>query len=628
VAGDRAYRSPAAAMTAACEPNFRFADLVAGYVTAFDPARAVLDLVTSGGATVRAICRPDIDIQFLRNLGDGPRWASDDLSELLRPGRFLFARGIFTLYGRHSDFDATELLLLGREPDRYAFEDADWWVRQLAELARFYRRAQFGTAAVPDFTDYRTVLRLSGDKSDNHVQETDTISRLVYGMASAYLLTGDEDHLRVATAGTEYLREHLRFVDRENAIAYWYHGVDIRNGVETKLFSSVSTDDSQSIPAYEQIYALAGLVQTYRVTGDRRLLRDIDATLRLFEQHFRDPEHGGYFSHLDSVTLSPHQPSLAGNRSRKNWNSIGDHAPAYLFNLFLATGERRHAIMLEECFDLIVEHFPVPDSPFVQERFHGDWTPDRTWAWQQDRAVVGHNLKIAWNLMRMNALRPKRSYRELAATIGRTMPGVAGDPQRGGWYDVLERTRPAGAGQYRLTWHDRKTWWQQEQAILAYLVLAGNTGDDEFLRYARESAAFYNAFFLDHDEGGVYFTVLTSGIPYLLGNERLKGSHSMSMYHAAELCFLATVYERLLLRAEPLDMWFRPAPDGFVDRVLRVAPDVLPPGRVRLDRVEIDGEPYQDFDPAAMTVALPDATTDITVRVRLRPTAPADRGDW
>ena len=615
-------------MTSAREPNFRFSDLVAGYVTAFDPDRATLDLVTSGGATVRANCRPDIDVQLLRNLGDHPRWASGELGELLRPGRFVFARGIVTLCGRHSDFDATGLVLLAVEPDRYVFEDAGWWIRQLVELARFYRRIQFGTAAVPDFTDYRTVLRLGGDKSDNHVQETDTISRLVYGMASAYLLTGDDDHLRVATAGSEYLREHMRFVDRENDLAYWYHGIDIRDGTETKLLSSVFSDDSQSIPAYEQIYALVGLVQTYRVTGDPGIRWDIDATLRLFERHFHDPEHGGYFSHLDAITLSPHHPSLAGNRARKNWNSIGDHAPAYLFNLFLATGERRHAIMLEECFDLIVEHFSVPDSPFVQERFHGDWTPDRTWGWQQDRAVVGHNLKIAWNLMRMNAVRPKRSYRELAATIGRTMPGVGSDTRRGGWYDVLERTRPAGAGQYQLTWHDHKVWWQQEQAILAYLILAGNTGDDTFRRYAREAAAFYNAFFLDHDEGGVYFTVLTSGIPYLLGNERLKGSHAMSMYHSAELCYLATVYERLLCGAGPLDLWFRPAPAGFADRVLRVAPDALPPGRVRLDRVEIDGEPYADFDPAAMTVALPDTTTDITVRVRLRPTGKAERGAW
>src|SRR5205807_8972378 len=114
---------------------------------------------------------------------------------------------------------------------------------------------------------------------------------------------------------------------------------------------------------------------------------------------------------------------------------------------------------------------------------------------------------------------------------------------------------------------------QQEQAVLAYLILAGHTGDEEYLRHGREAAAFYNAFFLDHDEGGVYFNVLANGLPYLLGTERLKGSHSMSMYHAAELCYLATVYQRLLIHRQPLDLWFRPNPAGVPGRVLRVAPD-------------------------------------------------------
>jgi hypothetical protein len=235
--------------------------------------------------------------------------------------------------------------------------------------------------------------------------------------------------------------------------------------------------------------------------------------------------------------------------------------------------------------------------------------------------VVGHNLKIAWNLLRMNAIRPDPAYRELAERIGRTMPGVAADRQRGGWYDIVDRAADAETGRHRFVWHDRKAWWQQEQAILAYLILAGNgagqDGGGGFLRQARESAAFYNAFFLDHDEGGVYFNVLANGLPYLLGNERLKGSHSMSMYHATELCFLATVYQRLLIHRDPLDLWFKPRPDGFPDRVLRVAPDALPPGRVRLSLVEIDDQAYHRFDPVALTVQLPRSTQQLRVRVRL-----------
>lgn len=600
-------------------PGFSFTDLVAGYVTAYDADRRLVDLRTSDGQAVRAELTSTTSAEFARNLGEPYLDASGHLAELLTPGRHLFVRGICQPGGGGRPMQATSLKFVGRGVGDYGFEDAGWWTRQLVELARFYRRAQFGDSTPVNYEDYRTVLRLGGDKSDHFVQETDTISRLVYGMATAYLLTGEEDFLGVAERGTEYLREHMRFVDRDNDVVYWYHGIDVRGDTERKLFTSEFGDDYDAIPAYEQIYGLAGPTQTYRLTGDPRIAEDIEGTLRLLHRFFRDPERGGYFSHVDPILLSPHHESLGPNRSRKNWNSIGDHAPAYLFNLLLATGDERHARMLEECFDLIVEHFPEPDSPFVQERFHADWTPDRTWGWQQDRAVVGHNLKIAWNLMRMNSLRPKESYRRLAERIGQTMPEVGSDRRRGGWYDVMDRHPRPGESRPRLTWHDRKAWWQQEQAILAYLILAGTTGEQDFLRHGREAAAFYNSFFLDHDEGGVYFNVLAEGTPYLLGTERLKGSHSMSMYHTSELCFLATVYQRLLIDGEPLTLWFRPRPDGFADRVLRVAPDALPTDRVRLDWVEVDGRPYSAFDAATMTVKLPQSAEHLTVRAHLVP---------
>ena len=203
---------------------------------------------------------------------------------------------------------------------------------------------------------------------------------------------------------------------------------------------------------------------------------------------------------------------------------MGDHAPAYLINLYLATGADRYARMLEYTFDTIEKHFPDYDaSPFVQEKFHEDWSPDRTHMWQQNRAVVGHNLKIAWNLLRMYGLRPKPAYERLARKIGELMPAVGSDRQRGGWYDVMERQKAPGEDVHRFAFHDRKAWWQQEQAILAYLILAGVCGDEEYRRHAREAASFYNAFFLDHDDGAVYFNVLASGVPFLMGTERLQG---------------------------------------------------------------------------------------------------------
>ena len=82
-------------------------------------------------------------------------------------------------------------------------------------------------------------------------------------------------------------------------IVYWYHGIDLKGGEEHKVFASEFGDDYYAIPAYEQIYALAGPVQTYRMTGDRAILKDADMTIDLFKRFFRDDKGGGYFSHID-----------------------------------------------------------------------------------------------------------------------------------------------------------------------------------------------------------------------------------------------------------------------------------------------------------------------------------------
>ena len=178
-------------------------------------------------------------------------------------------------------------------------------------------------------------------------------------------------------------------------------------------------------------------------------------------------------------------------------------------------------------------------------------------------AVAGWRVVRFRRLLRLAESAPPDVQAEagrLARRIAAVMPALGSDRQRGGWYDVMERLQEPGEEAYRFAFHDRKAWWQQEQAILAYYILAGVLGDKEYLRLAREAAAFYNAFFLDHDDGAVYFNVLASGIPYVMGTERFKGSHSMSGYHAFELCYLAQVYMNLLLFGHPLDLYFKPRP--------------------------------------------------------------------
>ena len=591
--------------------DFTFSDTIAGYVVDFDPHTRSFGLRTTDGRQFRVRLTTTTYAEIVRNLDEPFQVPAGSLDELLVADRYLYAYGVYYPECEPPKFEAKHLVLLGQGQHEYRFEEADWWTKQIGSLAEFYFNAQFPDGNV-DYRGYRTHLTVEGRKVPGTRQETDTISRLIYGFATAYLLTGEDRYLEAAERGTEYLREHMRAVDEQEGIVYWYHAIDVRDGRERKILASQFGDDYDAIPAYEQIYALAGPVQTYRITGDPRILRDAQMTVELFDRFYLDRDQGGYFSHIDPVDFDPRSPSLTVDRARKNWNSIGDHAPAYLINLWLATGDERYADFLGSVADLIAERFPDYErSPFVQERFHEDWRPDTTWGWQQNRAVVGHNLKIAWNLMRIHHLRPSDQYVALARKIADVMPSVGMDRQRGGWYDVVERVHAEGEKFHRLVWHDRKAWWQQEQAILAYLILTGSLGDEEYLRLARESAAFYNAWFPDHDSGAVYFNVLANGLPYLLGTERLKGSHSMSGYHSFELCYLAAVYTNLLVRKQPLDLFFKPQPGAFPDNILRVQPDILPSGSVRLQAVWINDERWTDFDSAAMTVKLPTTTNGV-----------------
>jgi mannose/cellobiose epimerase-like protein (N-acyl-D-glucosamine 2-epimerase family) len=601
--------------------GFSFSDTIAGYVASFDKDADAFELKRSDGRPARVKFAANTYAWIANNLGQPRQWCGDRMRDMLTPGRYLYVYGIYYPEGDGYTFEAQYLVFLGAKADSYDFEHQDWWVQQIKELGDFYLNAQFGDEPV-NYDNYRTTITLSGDKPKDHYrQETDTISRLVYGFASAYLLTGDDRYLEGAEKGTEYLREHMRFYDRDENIVYWYHGIDVDGRRETKVFASEFGDDFDAIPAYEQIYALAGPIQTYRVTGDPRILQDAELTVDLFDRFFLDTEKGGYFSHLDPILLDPRGDSLGANRAKKNWNSVGDHAPAYLINLYLATGDERYFKMLEYTFDTITEHFADYDnSAFVQEKFYEDWSHDTTHMWQQNRGVIGHNLKIAWNLMRMYGGLPKPDYEAFARRIAEVMPAIGGDQQRGGWYDVMERKLGPGQEKYRFAFHDRKAWWQQEQGILAYLILHGILGDEEYLRIARESSGFYNAFFLDHDDGAVYFNVLASGIPYLMGTERFKGSHSMSGYHSFELCYLAQVYTNLLITKQPLDLYFKPLPGGFKNNLLHVSPDILPTGSIRISDVWIDDKPYTSFDASGLTVALPETDQRVHVKVRVVPT--------
>ena len=239
--------------------------------------------------------------------------------------------------------------------------------RRLLPRRRVRRRATIDFRELP-----HRPRRSLGTKTQSGRQETDTISRLVYGFASAYLLTGEDRYLEAAENGTEYLREHSVASTRPRASPTGTTPSTSRpTAREQKIFASEFGDDYDAIPCYEQIYALAGPTQTYRITGDPKICEDHRPDDQAVRPVLQGPRvrrtRAGYYSHIDPITFDPRaRVTLGHNRDRKNWNSVGDHAPAYLINLCLATGEEEYADFLEYTFDTIAKHFPDYDEQPVR----------------------------------------------------------------------------------------------------------------------------------------------------------------------------------------------------------------------------------------------------------------------
>jgi mannose/cellobiose epimerase-like protein (N-acyl-D-glucosamine 2-epimerase family) len=639
---------------------------VHGQVTELDPkpgvAAAWFDVKTRAGDVFRTWVGPETGYQVITNLDNLDRDRVPDLPgedraknpvlydfrKYLAAGRDVTVTGVHQENDGQTRFEARAVRLMHAERGRYVFEETHWWLAQTRQMADrildhlFDARRSY---TIDDFSKfYRTQLGINGQRVDDTMQECAVLSRLTYDLSTAYLMTGNDRYFAAARAAVAYLREAFRSPTHDNRYLFWAYGR--RRNVEgeraeTLIFASQGPDDVGTIPLYEQIYALAGLVQFYRITQDWEVLEDIRLTLNTFQDFFHDPPSakakgfagtGGYYSHLDPVTMRPDSPHLGPNGRQKNWNSNGDHIPGYLVNLILALdplphGNARETLepilalavsILEETSAVIVERFPDPELDFVCERFTDQWKQVLDYRWQKNRAVVGHDLKIAWNLTRVAYYHQMRAWRaratnpvlatasgerakrclSLAHRLADRMGEVGLDQLRGGVFDCVER-KPQNGMPTEFAWMPTKDFWQQEQGILAYLILQGATepGPDRkrYAALARECSAFWNTFFLDRERQGYFFRVTEDGLPILEGEYGRKSGHAIG-YHAFELAYLAHTYTRVFcdVGGDPtFSLHFR-VKAGKALTSVNVLPDFLPPDSVTIARIIANGVDVTD----------------------------------
>lgn len=619
---------------------------------------------------------------------DKPMWdARRKLIKYIRPRIMVSIRGVSSQNDDKFTFSARRIVLMHSMPDNYGWEQTHWWLQQINTLFEQWMDVLFEHKRELTENDfayfYRTNLDLFGGKTADDKQEGATMSRFLYGLSSSYLLTGNDRAFSAAKACAKYMINAFSILSHDRMYCFWKFARK-QDGKSTKdIIGSQNGDDQGSYALYEQIYALAGLTQYYRITQDTNILFYITRTINSFEKFFRDTYRegdecftgkGGYFSHIDPVTMRPDSDALGNNKMRKNWNSIGDHIPAYMVNLLLALDPLPDTSgnddswkklldlcrdIFDDCVDNILEHFPPKDgSKFVNERFMADWKPDHEWGWQQNRGIVGHNLKISWNLTRCghyyiylaekaridgnkeveNKHRSKADQcYETSISLGHNMAEVGVDLVRGGIFDALERN-PSNGMPTEFAWETTKDFWQQEQAILAYYIMSGINKDKEddidrerFLELARSCTAFWNLYFVDQDNRKIYFRTTESGAPVVQDGFGIQGGHAIAGYHSFELNYLAHLYIRTYVPQvgggdDSFCLTFRPrCSDGM--KSLNVLPDFFRPGDLKIMGVRIDGLPRKVQEPHRFQIDICGLSEDSEVEVEFLATRKKARSE-
>lgn len=327
-------------------------------------------------------------------------------------------------------------------------------------------------------------------------------ARHVWTNARAAQFFGDSAYRANARHGFHFLRDAMW--DRERGGFFW---LVARDGTPR-----AEADGRIVKQAYGNAFAIYALAAYYDATRDMAALRLAQDTFRWLEAHAHDPEHGGYFNHLERDG-TPMRAGFRGDPPKDQNSSI--HLLEAFAELYQVWPDSLLRARTEEMLALIRDRIRV--EPGYLTLFHrADWTPV-SWrdsseeARQADRyfhdhVSFGHDIETAYLVFEASHVLGRRDD----VATRRAAKGMVDHALRFGW-----DARAGGFVEAGYYYKDRpghtladstKNWWAQAEGLNTLLLMAELYPVDP-MRYAdrfREQWAYVKAHLIDHARGGWY----------------------------------------------------------------------------------------------------------------------------
>ena len=319
------------------------------------------------------------------------------------------------------------------------------------------------------------------------------ISRSLWSFSEAYRRYPDPAYQKMAEECLKFLREKMW--DKQHGGYYFMVSREGRVLDATKQLNPMS-------------YVMEGLAEYALAFHDAQAAREALDLFEVIDKHAHDNEHGGYriafTEDWQFIKNYEDGPNAAGSFGRKSYDWHLGLVEA-LATLYDATGDIRVRLRLNELLNIFVDKIVDAETGYGRYYFTDDWkVADRDGDSKQSE--YGLDLEASWLLVeaaeRVGRNQDPKIRRASLALVDHALR-YGFDQQHGGVYRYGPATGPAD--------NRDMEWWQQCEALVAFLNAYHLTGDAKYWQAFDLEARFVTDRFVDHQYGEVYTAIFHDG---------------------------------------------------------------------------------------------------------------------
>ncbi len=343
-------------------------------------------------------------------------------------------------------------------------------------------------------------------------------SRILWTFAAAYRLFGNNEYLQTAERAKEYLI--TRFFDEEFGGIYW-------------LLDEKGRPLDTKKQIYAQAFAVYGLSEYYRATGDEEALIYAIKLYRSIEQNSFDAEKNGY---LEAFTRNwkPMDDMRLSEKDANEQKTMNTHLHilepyTHLFRVWKDDSLKKQ---LKNLIEIFLNKMIDSETNHLQLFFDADWNN------KSEAVSYGHDIEATWLLHEAASTLADDA---MVHSVEKALPlllHAAGEGMQSDGSMAYEKNIRSGH------LDSERHWWVQAETVVGFLNDYQYFGNESSLAKTLNCWEYIQENLIDRQHGEWYWSILPDGS---VNRRADKAGIWKCPYHNGRMCMEIIQRAELLL---------------------------------------------------------------------------------